>query len=100
LHLLLQGADGGIKGGQLPLHTVAPETQHVQAALLKTTQGLLAVGLGPWTAPKQGNHGSMLLSVLFSESLPLIESQPFPIRRVANNSASGRAPWPEGEQVT
>jgi hypothetical protein len=45
LHLLLQGADRGIEGGQLTFDTVAPEAQHAQATLLVPAHGLLMIAV-------------------------------------------------------
>jgi hypothetical protein len=45
LHLLLQGADRGIEGGQLSFHTVAPEAQQAQVTLLVPAHGLLVIAV-------------------------------------------------------
>jgi len=55
LHLLFQGGDGGIHGGQLALDAIPPEAQQSQLAFLIPPQGT-GSGLRAGAAPEGRNH--------------------------------------------
>ena len=55
MHLLLEGFDGGIDGGQLALQSIPPEAEHGHLALLVLAPPLVVITSS--VAAERGEHG-------------------------------------------
>ena len=55
MHLLLEGFDGGVDGGQLTLQSIPPKAKHGHLALLVLAPPLVVVTSS--VAAERGEHG-------------------------------------------
>ena len=56
MHLLLERADRCVDGGQLALHTITPELQHAQLALLMAPPVVATAFVADAAAAQGGKH--------------------------------------------